>query len=260
MTEPRETFVSTPQGRTRVWRKGAGERVGVFPGIGGQPKWSPFLEALSQTRQVVAVSLPGFPGGPRSEGLDTHLDWIVAARDAMIAADLRGVHLVGASVGGALAAEMAALWPDDVKSLTLIAPFGLFVEAEPVADVFAQPPGGMSAILSCKPKEFDAFLAAPKGVDKAEWEIDALRARVAAAGIVWPLGDTGLSKRMARISAPTLFVWGDGDKVVPPAYSRRFGKAIAGKAKSKTVKNAGHVAEFDQPAAVAAAILAFLEA
>ena len=259
MSEPRETFVGTPQGQTRVWRKGKGKRVGVFAGFGGQPKWTPFLEALAQTRQVVVPSLPGFPGGPRSDGLDTHLDWIVAARDIMVAADLSGADIIGASVGGALAAEMAALWPSDVKSLALIAPYGLFVEAEPVADVFAQPPGGMSAILSNKPREFDAFLGAPNGADRGEWEIHALRARVAAAAIVWPLGDTGLSKRMARIAAPTLLVWGEGDKVIPPAYSRRFGKAIAGRAKYKTVKNAGHVVEFDQPATVAAAILAHFE-
>ena len=260
MTEPRETIVSTPQGPMRVWRKGKGKRLGVLPGFGGQPRWTPFLDALAETRQVVVPSLPGFPGGPTSDGLDTHLDWIVAPRDALIAADLVGADLVGASVGGALAAEAASLWPGDVKTLALIAPFGMFDEAEPIVDVFAQPPGAMSAILSNKPKDFDAFLAAPAGANRGDWDIHALRARVAAASIVWPLGDTGLLRRITRLSAPTLLIWGDGDKVIPAAYARRLGKAIAGKSKIKSIRNAGHVAEFDQPRTTATAILSFMNA
>jgi pimeloyl-ACP methyl ester carboxylesterase len=260
MSGPRETIVTTPQGPMRVWRKGTGKRIGVFAGFAGQPRWSPFLDALAERRQVVAPSLPGFPGGPRADGLDSHLDWIVAARDAFVAADLIGADLVGASVGAALAAEVAALWPNDVRSLTLMAPYGLFDESEPVADVFAQPPGGFAAAVSSKPKEFEAFLAPPEGADKGEWEVSALRARVAAAAITWPLGDTGLARRLARIVAPTLLVWGDEDRIVPPGYSRRFGKAIAGKTRYKTIRRAGHVVEHDQPQQVAAAILAFVEA
>jgi abhydrolase domain-containing protein 6 len=260
MTSHRETMVATPRGPMRVWRKGKGKRLGVLAGIGGQPKWTPFLEELSQSRQVVAPSLPGFPGGPGSEGIDTHLDWIVATRDALIAADLVGVDLVGASVGGALAAEMASLWPSDVRRLALIAPYGMFDEAEPIADIFAQPPNGMSAILSTKPKEFDAFLAPPDDGSRAEWEIHSLRARVAAAAIIWPLGDTGLMKRISRLTAETLLLWGDGDRVIPASYAKRFAKAIPGKSKMKTIKNAGHVAEFDQPKLVATAIAAFLNA
>ena len=260
MTGPRETIVSTPQGPMRVWRKGKGKRLGVIAGFGGQPKWTPFLDALAETRQVVVPSLPGFPGGPTSDGLDTHLDWIVATRDALIAADLIGADLVGASVGGALAAEAASLWPNDVKALALIAPFGIYDEAEPIADVFAQPPGAMSAILSNKPGEFDAFLAPPADANRGDWEIQALRARVAAASIVWPLGDTGLLRRIGRLTAPTLLISGEDDKVIPAAYSRRLGKAIAGKTKFKSIRNAGHVAEFDQPGATAAAILSFVNA
>lgn len=259
MSEPRETIVTTPQGPMRVWRKGKGKRLGVFAGLGGQPRWSPFLDALAEHRQVVAPSLPGFPGGPRSDGIDSHLDWIIAARDAFVAADLVGADLVGASVGGALAAEIAALWPADVLTLTLIAPYGMFEEADPVADIFAQPPGGLAAAISARPREYEAFLAPPDGADKAEWEVHALRARIAAASIIWPLGDTGLAKRLARILAPTLLVWGDEDQVIPPAYSRRFGKAIAGKARFRTIKRAGHVVECDQPKLTAAAILAFID-
>ena len=260
MTQPRETTIDTPRGPMRVWKKGKGKRVGVFAGIGGQPRWTPFLDALADSRQVIVPSLPGFPGGPSSDGIDGHLDWIVAARDAMVAAGLSGADLVGASVGGALAAELASLWPDDVRRLALIAPFGLFDEAEPMADIFAQPPGGLARLVSNKPETFDAFLAMPEGANKMDWDITSLRARVAAASLIWPLGDTGLITRVSRLTAQTLILQGDQDRVIPAAYAKRLAKAINGKTKVRTIKNAGHVAECDQPAATAKAILSFLDA
>ena len=65
----------------RVWRKGKGPTIGYFAGWGGLPRWTPFLEELARHRTVIAPSLPGFPGGGRAQlDLDTHLDWVVAAR------------------------------------------------------------------------------------------------------------------------------------------------------------------------------------
>ena len=70
--------------------------------------------------------------------LDTHLDWLLAVRDLIDKADLVGGDLIGSSVGGSFAAEMAALWPEKVKRLALIAPFGLFDEHDPATDPWAQ--------------------------------------------------------------------------------------------------------------------------
>lgn len=258
MSEPKETIVNTPAGPMRVCEKGSGAKIGYFAGVGGLPRWTPFLDALARTRHVVAPSLAGFPGGPSGDNLDDNLDRIVAAHDALTAAGLAGADLIGASVGGALAAEVAALWPADVKRLVLIAPFGLFDEGDPVADIFAQRPGGLSSALSMKDKELDAYLAAPEGMAGIDWQVSTLRANVAAANIIWPLGETGLRKRLGRISAPTLLVWGEGDRVVPPGYAQSFSKGIAGKTSIRTVANAGHMAEFDQPEAVAKAVGEFL--
>ena len=70
--------------------------------------------------------------------LDTHLDWVLAVRRPRRQAGLDGADLVGSSVGGSLAAEMAAIWPGSVRELALIAPFGLFDEADPATDPWAQ--------------------------------------------------------------------------------------------------------------------------
>lgn len=259
MKSPKETIVDTPLGPTRVWRRGRGKRVGFLAGLLGLPRWPRFLDKLSETRQVVVPSLPGFPGGPSAEVLDTHLDWIVATHETLTAAGLLGADLVGASLGGALAAEIAALWPDAVRKLVLIAPLGLFDAREPGADVFAQRPGARSAVLSAKPDELDAWLAAPQTDDPVDWEVMQLHANVAAAKILWPLGDTHLAKRLPRIEAPTLLVWGEADRVAPPSYAQRFAALVSGRPRIKQIKNAGHTVELDQPAAAARAVGSFLD-
>src|SRR5262249_12227341 len=93
----------------RVWAKGRGEPVGFPAGLGGLPRWTPFLDRLAERRRVIAPSLPGFPGALGVERLDDLLDWIAATLELLDGAGLAGADLIGASLGGMLAAEVAAL-------------------------------------------------------------------------------------------------------------------------------------------------------
>ncbi|MDE2008280.1 MAG: alpha/beta hydrolase, partial [Rhodospirillales bacterium] len=79
----------------------------------------------------------------------------------------------------------------------------------------------------------------------------------AAARIFWPLGNTRLEKRLGLIKAPTLLIWGAADRVMPPSYAERFRAGIGGPSEIRMIADAGHLAELDQPDAVAAAILAW---
>jgi abhydrolase domain-containing protein 6 len=255
-----ERTVATPAGPARVWEKGAGNPIVFFAGLGGMPTWLPMLDVLAERGRVIAPSLPGFPGGPNHEHLDDHLDWILAAIDAAtLSADGAPVDLVGASVGGALAAEVAALRPNLVRRLVLIAPYGIFDSERPIVDVFAQRPGIQAQVLSTNPEAYDAYRVRPNSIEELEWSITLLRADMAAARILWPLGDTRLKKRLPRIVQPTLIVWGAEDKLIPSSYARTFADSIKGKTKVVTVPGAGHKAEFDAPDAVAKAIADFLQ-
>src|ERR1700719_300762 len=139
VSEPEELSVEINGFSCRVWRKGHGPNLGFLAGFGGLPRWIPFLDALARERTVIVPSLPGFPGGDRGHTvLDSHLDWVLTVRDLIDQAGLAGADLVGSSVGGSFAAEMAAIWPDKVKRLALIAPFGLFDDKEPATDPWAQ--------------------------------------------------------------------------------------------------------------------------
>ena len=202
MSEPLRRRLLLPGGsEARVLELGEGEPLGFLGGLRGLPRWMPFLDALAQHRHVIAPSLPGFPGGGDHRSLDDLPDWVAATLDLIEASGLEGADLVGASVGGTLAAEVAAFSRATVRRLVLIAPLGLFDEAEPVTDIFAKRKSEIGPLLSARPDLLEAFLARPEGEDEIEFEIASARAQEAAARLLWPTGDLGLAKRLHRIHA-----------------------------------------------------------
>jgi pimeloyl-ACP methyl ester carboxylesterase len=254
---PRERSVRVNGKTCRVWEQGDGERLGVLPGLLGAPRWTAFLDRLAARRRVVVPSLPGFPGGGTGhQQLDDLPDWIATTLDLLEAAGLRGADLAGASVGGALLAEAAALSPGLARRLVLMAPLGLFDEA--VADVWAQRPEDLPALLAAHPDRLVAELQPPEGADPVEWQIGIVRAMEAAARLLWPIGDLGLARRLHRIDVPTLLVWGTADRVVPPGYAKRFAAGLAGPTEVRLLEGAGHRLDLDAPGPLAEVLLAFL--
>lgn len=239
----------------RVWSKGSGPKLGFLAGLGGLPRWLPFLDRLAETRTVIAPSLPGYPGGSGHTELDSHLDWILAVRQLIDKAGLAGADLLGASVGGAFAAEMAAIFPGYVRRLAVIAPFGLFDERQPAADPWAQRKDVLPSLMCADGEKWTAMVAAPEGANSVEWPIEMTRAAEAAARAFWPLGNTRLERRLGLITAPTLVLWGERDALLPPAYAEKFAAGINGSTRIETVAGAGHLAYLDQPDAVARAVL-----
>lgn len=258
MSEPETLTVDVNGFSTRIWRKGSGPKIGFLAGFGGLPRWVPFLDELAKTRTVIVPSVPGFPGGDRGHTvLDTHLDWLLAVHELLEKADLAGADLVGSSVGGSLAAEMAALWPQTVRKLALIAPFGLFQDDDPPTDPWAQRGDAVPGLMCADPEIWKALKTAPEGANSIEWPIEQTRAAEAAARIFWPLGNTRIEKRLRLIAAPTLVLWGEQDRIMPRSYAEIFARGIAGPTEVKIIAGAGHLAELDKPAEVAQAILAF---
>ena len=259
MTEPDTLTIDINGYPTRVWRKGSGPKIGFLAGYGGLPRWIPFLERLAETRTVIVPSLPGFPGGDRGHSvLDSHLDWLLAVRDLIDRADLAGADLVGSSVGGSFAAEMAAVWPDKVKRLALIAPFGLFDAQTPATDPWAQKQDDVAGLMTARPEIYLALKQIPPAANSIEWPIEQTRAAEAAARVFWPLGNTRLERRLPLIKAPTLVLWGAEDRLLPKSYADVVVGAIGAKAQTRIIAGAGHLAELDKPDDVAAAIVNFM--
>ena len=266
---PQEHTLEVAGNRVRILEDGhnpAAPPAVFFAGIGGLPQWPPFLSELAQTRRVIAPSLPGFPGAEHFRHLDSLLDWIVQAVETLEALNtLPGgsggpVDLVGSSVGGALAAEVAALAGPLVRRLALIAPFGCFDASEPAADIWAQVPGPDTIPnLVCEhPERWLALWEVPEGGDALEWQVMQARAQEAAARLLFPFGDTGVLRRLHRVDCPTLLLRGAKDRVLPASYNVRFADALAGPVRSATIADAGHLAELDAPEAMAREVHAFL--
>ncbi len=258
MSDPQESTVEVNGFACRVWRKGSGAPLGFLAGLGGLPRWTPFLDRLAERRSVIVPSLPGYPGGLGHTVLDSHLDWVLAVRQLVGACGLDGADLVGSSVGAAFVAELAAIWPASVRKLALIAPFGLFDEKDPPTDPWAQRGDAVAALMCADPARWTALKEPPPGANSPEWVIEQTRASEAAARAFWPLGNTRLEKRLPLVTAPTLLLWGADDKIMPQSYAARFAAAIKGETKTIVIANAGHLAELDQPDAVAAAILSWM--
>jgi pimeloyl-ACP methyl ester carboxylesterase len=259
VNEPHTSTIDINGFATRVWRKGAGPKIGFLAGYGGLPRWVPFLDRLAETRTVIAPSLPGFPGGDRGHSvLDNQLDWVLAVRQLIDKSDLAGADLVGSSVGGSLAAEVAAIWPDKVKRLALIAPFGLFDEKDPATDPWAQKADAIPGLMTADPDTYKKLKEMPAGANSIEWPIEQTRAAEAAARIFWPLGNTKLERRLPLIKSPTLLLWGEKDRLIPRSYAAAIAKAMKAKTETKIIPGAGHLAELDKPDEVAAAVLAFM--
>jgi pimeloyl-ACP methyl ester carboxylesterase len=257
MNEPRERTVGVAGVSCRVWEQGDGEPIAFLAGVGGLPRWTPFLQRLARTRRVIAPSLPGFPGADAIGRLDDHLDWLLATHDLLAAAGAQGADLIGVSVGAALAADVAAVWPASARRLVLVSPLGLFDAADPSADIFAQPAAGLGALLCRDPAAFEAHVALPDGADPVEWTVQQVRAQAAAARLLWPVGDTHLARRLPRVTQPTLLVFGGADRVLPSGYRRRFQEALP-QARLEVVAGAGHLVDLDAPQTLADLIDRFL--
>ena len=211
----------------------------------------------ARQRWVLAPSVPGFPGSAALPELDDQLDWLLATHDLLQACGGAGGDLVAVSVGTGLAADVAAVWSGAVRRLVLVSPLGLFDPADPSSDIFAQPAGALGELLCSDPARFDAHVALPDGGDRVEWTVQQVRAQEAAARLLWPVGDTGLARRLHRVTQPTMLVFGAEDHVLPPSYRQRFQQALP-HARLEVVAGSGHLVDLDAPQTLARLVEGFL--
>ena len=258
--EPTTVSVRGGEFETRVYRQGSGEPLLWLHGANGMGAgFTPDLEALAAHYDVIAPVTPGFDDTAGLEKIDDIHDLVFYYQDLCDALGLTSFHLAGHSLGGMFAAEIAAARPDMVKKLMLVDPVGLWMDETPVTDLFTLLPSELPGVLFADP-EGPAASAMMKPPATEEEMADAMYLRLvnfsATGKFIWPIPDKGLKKRLHRIKAPSLIVWGDQDKLVPPAYAQPFASKIAN-ANIAMIKNAGHLPQFEQPEAYLKEAIAF---
>jgi pimeloyl-ACP methyl ester carboxylesterase len=240
----------------RLYVAGAGDPVLYLHGAGGHA-WTALHDRLAGRFTLHAAMHPGWDDMRDLDQFDTVADLVLYYIDILDELGIERAALVGHSVGGMVAAEIAAMRPDRVSRVALIAPWGLWRDDEPVADIWSQSPGQLAALLWHDPDGEIARANAP--VPEPEALLKGYLAGAAAAHFTWPIPDRGLRRRLHRIAAPTALIWGREDKVVPASYAADF---AAGLRDSHTVllDEAGHNVHIEQADAVADAVIEHLSA
>lgn len=258
--DPEQSFVELLDGafKIRVLQAGAGNPLLYLHGAGGL-FWDPLMDALAGGHRVVAPEHPGAGASQGLERVEDLWDLVLYYNELLDELGIERATVVGHSFGGMVAAELAATSPQRVERLVLIAPLGLWRDDHPVVDLSGVPPATLPELLLADATgPLAALLPAPDPSDPEQL----FRASLTMASILqftWPLPDKGLTKRLYRLKAPTLLVWGAEDRLVHPAYGDDFRAAIRD-ARLEVIPSAGHLPQFEQFDATWAAIAAFLAA
>ena len=212
----------------RVDVAGTGDPL-VFLHSAGGLNWDPFLHGLAEKYTVYAPYFPGtFPGEPNDiDQVEDLWDAVLAYDDILTGLGIESAHLIGHSFGGMLAAELAAHKPERISRLVLIAPIGLWHEdwSYTVADWTAKDAEQLAAALfhNTASELVQAALAQPGDEDEAAAGlVQFLWTLGCTAKVIWPIPDKGLNKRIHRISASALVVWGGKRRADTPRLRRNF--------------------------------------
>jgi pimeloyl-ACP methyl ester carboxylesterase len=226
--------------------------VQYLEGGSGQP-----LVKLAESYHVFAPYLPGYGESEEAPELRDMLDITLHTLDVIEALGVKDPILVGHSMGGMMAAEVAALAPNEISRLGLICPVGLWLEDHPIVDIFATLPFEMPALMFHDAVAGAAILTAGRNVADPNflqtYLVQNARQLGMAGRILFPIPDRGLSQRMYRIKAKTILVWGDSDRAVPPVYAQEFKRRIKG-AQLVSIPEAGHMVILEKTDQVADAI------
>lgn len=237
--------------KLRIRQQGDGAPVLFLHGAGGA-NWTRLHDALSVDHRVIAPEHPGF-------GRSDIPDWMMGMNDlayfyldALEALGFDEVHLVGHSIGGWLAAEIAIRSTRRIRSLTLMAPAGVAAPEAPFPDIFLWTPEESAANNYYDQSLAQARLAAPVDMDVF------LQNRAGAARLAWSprLENPQLAHWLHRIDVPTLLVWGREDKVIPYACHAPYMQAIE-QAELVAIDRCGHALHTEAAEEASARMSAF---
>jgi pimeloyl-ACP methyl ester carboxylesterase len=251
--------VETRHAPIRYLEGGSGEALVYLHGAGGMTPDDPILAELASRFHVYAPYLPGYGETEECGSLRDMQDFALHGWDVVEALGLKNPILVGHSMGGMIAAEMAALAPNDVSRLVLIAPAGLWLDDHPIVDMFSLLPYEMPKYLFHDPEAGAKLMTS--GLDLSDpkflqaYLIRNARQLGMAGKLLFPIPERGLAERLYRVKAKTVIVWGESDRMIPPVYGPAFQAAITG-ATLVNVPEAGHMVITEKPAEVARAVAA----
>jgi pimeloyl-ACP methyl ester carboxylesterase len=244
--------------KVHVSRAGKGAPVLVLHHDIGTLERLPFYDSLAATFDVLVPHHPGYGKSERPQWLRSVRDVAVMYRWLLSDLDLSQAALVGLGFGGWIAAEMASMAPRDLSRLVLVGAMGL---KPPEGDILDQ--ALMSYIDYARAgfltdKAFAAAYGAEPSTDQLEqWDI----CREMSFRIAWKpyMYSQTLPHLLGGVRAPSLVVWGEDDRVVPPGTGKLYASSLPG-ARLEMVKACGHCVDMEQPERLAGLVTSFVGA
>lgn len=240
-----ESFVEVRGVKLNLRRGGKGAPLLFLHGPQGFVGSDAAVERLAQHFDVLAPDHPGFGKSDAPDWLDDVPDLSFFYLDLIEALALPRVAIVGHSLGGWIALEMAVRSTSRIRALVLAASAGIRVPGVPRADMFIVTPDELARLLFAGDGAA-AWAASQQGTPELQDIFD--KNRFAAAKLCWQprLFDPKLEKWLHRIDRPVRILWGGEDRIIPPAYGTRLAELIPG-ASLVTIPRAGHLLHVEAP-------------
>jgi pimeloyl-ACP methyl ester carboxylesterase len=248
--------------------EGKGENLVLIHGIGiGRAAWNDVIAELKYYYRVYAIDLPGFGCSDMSDLPYSVPFYAELLNKLMHQLKLEPAAVAGISLGGAVAATLAAHHPDKVSKLVLVAPAGL----TPPQGEFVKPSRFMDANFwllshnkdmfqrSMEDMFYDKSKLTPALVDSvwAGMKSPEHRRAVLSNARYLARADPEFTDMLETIAAPTLIVWGEEDAIVPPVDAQKFSILIK-YADVVLLKKCGHAVPLEKGEALADAMISFL--
>ena len=259
---PERRMVEVDGRQVRLLVGGSGPPLLYLHSLGGDVEW---LEAHERLAARFTVHLPAHPGFAESTGgaeLDGIFEWVLHYVELLDVLHLGAVPVVGTSLGGWVAAEIAALYPERIHRLVLVDAVGLWLDEAPIGELFGTTAPELATMLYHDQNHPIAMMMrAMTDITQVpeEFVMVQLKALEAAARIGWNpyLHDPKLAHRLRRVKARTLVLWGRQDGLVPVVYADRWRSLIPG-ARLEVLDSCGHLPSIEVPSRFADAVLRFL--
>jgi pimeloyl-ACP methyl ester carboxylesterase len=238
-----------------VDQQGDGRPVLLLHGGGGPPSMGPLPAALAENFEVISPIHPGFAGTPRPAWFDSIDDIALTYVQLLEQRDLRDVLVVGSSLGGWIASEMAVREHGRISGTVLLNAVGIDVDGIELADFFSLTPQEVIQHAFHDP----AAAPDPTQLPPEARSIQAANAETLAVYARDPyMHDPKLRRRLALVPTPVLAIWGESDRIAPEAYGREYAASFPN-GRFELIPNAGHLPHLEQPGPVLQAIRSFAE-